>query len=335
MFAEVPLFPEQASTSAERVDALFFFLFAVTGFFTVLIATLVIYFAVKYRRRSHAVRPPRIVGSLRLEVFWTVIPFLLSMVMFVWGASVFFHLSRPPDDSMEVFVVGKQWMWKVQHPGGQREINELHVPVGTPVKLTLTSEDVIHDFFVPAFRVKVDVLPGRYVHTWFRPTKPGRYHLFCSQYCGTNHSGMVGTVIVQRPSDYREWLDSHAEGSLALEGRKLFLHYQCASCHSADARARAPVLEELFGQQVRLRDGRTVLADETYLRESILQPDAKIVAGFEPIMPTYQGQIDEEDIIKLIAFIKGLGPGQTPRRVDSADPPANKPNLLDLPVRQP
>src|SRR5262249_28224007 len=244
MLAQIQLFPEQASTSAERVDRLFFFLLAVTGFFSVLIATLVIYFAVRYRRRSPTQKPARITGSLKLEVFWTVVPFALAMIMFVWGVDVYFYLSRPPDDAIEVYVVGKQWMWKIQHPEGQREINELHIPRGQSVKLTLISEDVIHDFFVPAFRTKVDVLPGRYVQTWFHATKTGRYHLFCSQYCGANHSGMVGTVVVQEPEEYAAWLDARAEGGLALEGRKLFLKHQCVSCHSADARARAPVLED-------------------------------------------------------------------------------------------
>src|SRR5439155_2526322 len=218
--------------------------------------------------------------------FWTVVPFVIAMFMFVWGVELFFHLARPPDDALEIYVVAKQWMWKLQHPLGQREINELHVPRDQAIKLTLISEDVIHDFFVPAFRTKVDVLPGRYVSTWFRPSKRGQYHLFCSQYCGTNHSGTIGTVIVQEPHEYQAWLNSHAEGSLALEGRKLFLKYQCVSCHSADAQARAPVLEGLYRQPVQLQDGRTVLADETYLRESILKPDAKIVAGYQPIMPT-------------------------------------------------
>ncbi|HEV3202823.1 MAG TPA: cytochrome c oxidase subunit II [Gemmataceae bacterium] len=335
MFAEIPLFPEQASTSAQRVDGLLFFLLGVSGFFSLLIAGLVIFFSVKYRRRSAADRPPRITGSIKLEIFWSVVPLGITLVMFFWGASVFFHLSRPPDNALEVYVVGKQWMWKMQHPDGQREINELHVPIGQPVKLILTSEDVIHDFFVPAFRTKVDVLPGRYVQTWFQATKTGQYHLFCSQYCGTNHSGMVGTVIVQEPTEYYRWLNNRAEGSLALEGRKLFLKYQCVSCHSADAGARGPVLEGLFGRQVHLQNGQTVLADETYIRESILKPDAKIVAGFEAIMPPFQGQINEDEIIALIAFIKALAPGQTPPRIERAAPPADRPNILDIPVRQP
>src|SRR5437667_1515883 len=261
MFADSYFFPEQASTAAERVDALLAFLVAVTGFFTVLVAGLVIVFAIKYRRRSEAERPPPIPGSLKLEAFWTVIPLAIALVLFVWGARVFFDIAQPPDDAMEIYVVGKQWMWKIQHPGGQREINELHVPVGQPVKLTMISEDVIHDFFVPAFRVKADVRPGSYSHIWFQATKVGKHRLFCAQYCGTNHSGMVGSVFVMEREDYQRWLRDRAEGSMALEGRKLFQKLQCIACHSADARARGPVLEGLYGQRVTLRDGGTVLAD--------------------------------------------------------------------------
>jgi cytochrome c oxidase subunit 2 len=301
---------------------LYFFLLAVSGFFAVLIAGLVIVFAVKYRRRSDAERPRPIAGSIGLEMVWTSIPFGLAMVMFVWGASVFFAIRRPPDDAEEVFVVAKQWMWKVQHLGGQREINELHVPAGRPVRLRLISEDVIHDFFVPAFRVKVDVLPGRYATLWFEATKPGTYHFFCAQYCGTNHSRMVGHVIVMEPARFQAWLNSRAEGSPALEGRKLFMKFRCVACHSASARARAPVLEELLGQQVPLRDGGTVTADKSYLRESILTPKAKVVAGFEPIMPTFQGQISEEELLRIIAFIKSLQRGQTPVRTEDAEPPS-------------
>jgi len=321
MFAELPLFPDQASIQAEKVDALFFFLVAVTGAVAVLVTVLIIYFAVRYRRRPNVPSPPRILGSVWLETVWSVVPFLIFLVMFAWGAQVYFVLTRPPEDALEVYVVGKQWMWKIQHPEGHREINKLHVHVGKPIKLTLTSEDVIHDFSVPAFRTKIDVLPGRYVHTWFRATKPGRYHLFCAQYCGTNHAGMTGSVVVMEPAEYEQWLNSRAEGSLALEGRKLFLKLQCVSCHSADSRARAPVLENLFGRPVHLRDGRTVTADEGYIRESILKPQAKVVAGWEPIMPTFEGQVDEEDLIKLIEYVKSLRPGQTPVRTEEAAPP--------------
>jgi cytochrome c oxidase subunit 2 len=327
MLAQVPLFPEQASTLAGRVDALFFFLVAVTGGMALLISVLVIYFAVKYRRRAEGEATPRIAGSMRLELFWTITPMFIFIIMFVWGASVYTAATRPPEDALEVFAVGKQWMWKFQHPDGQREINELHVPVGRPIKLTLISEDVIHDFFVPAFRTKVDVLPGRYVHTWFEATRAGDFHLFCSQYCGTNHAGMVGWVRVMEPSAYEAWLNSKVEGSLALQGRKLFLKLQCITCHSADAHARAPVLEDLYRATVTLSDGRTWLADDAYLRESILYPRAKIVQGWQPIMPTFKGQVNEEELIQLIAYIKSLQRGQTPVRTEDFPPPLGAPTM--------
>jgi cytochrome c oxidase subunit 2 len=228
-----------------------------------------------------------------------------------------------------MYVVAKQWMWKFQHPDGQREINELHVPAGRPVKLLLTSEDVIHSFFVPAFRVHMDVLPGRerFTSVWFQATRLGSHHLFCSQYCGTNHSGMIGEVIVMEPEAYEEWLRLHAEGSAALQGRKVFLKYRCISCHSADQNARAPVLEELYGKPVHLRDGRTVIADSDYIRESILDPAAKIVAGYENIMPTFKGQVSEEEIVQLITFIRALRRGETPRRVEEYPPPVTTPEI--------
>lgn len=229
---------------------------------------------------------------------------------------------RPPDDAMEIHVVGKQWMWKVQHLGGQREINQLHVPVGRPIKLTLTSQDVIHGFYVPAFRIHHDVLPNRYVTLWFEATKPGRYHLFCTQYCGTNHARMIGEIIVMEQIEFQAWLAQGPDGSLASEGRKLFQKLQCVSCHSGDAKSRAPVIEGIYNREVVLQDGRKVRADEAYLRESILNPDAKIVAGFQPIMPTYAGQVNEEEILQLITFLKALGPGQTPRRTEDFEPPS-------------
>jgi cytochrome c oxidase subunit II len=333
MFAQVQLFPDQASTNAASVDTLFLFLCAITAAMAILIAVLVIGFALRYRRRSDADQTPRIVGSLRLELFWSITPLFVFAVIFFWGASVYLSLTRPPDDAIEVYVVGKQWMWKLQHQGGQREINELHVPVNQPVKLILTSEDVIHDFFVPAFRTKVDVLPGRYVTTWFQATKIDDYHLFCAQYCGTMHSRMVGTIHVLSEEDYKTWLDQHAEGSLALKGRKLFLKLQCVSCHSGDAKARAPNLEGLYGQTVYLQNGPPVLADDAYLHESILRPRAKIVAGWQPIMPSYDGQLadptedltQEEALIQLLAYIQSLGPNRTPVRTEEFPPPAVNP----------
>jgi cytochrome c oxidase subunit 2 len=326
MFAQMSFLPEQASAVAGKVDALFLFLLALTGAVALGVTVLIIGFAIRYRRRQGAEpATPRIMGSTWMEVLWSTVPMVIFVGIFVWGAQIYLTMAQPPDDALEIYVVAKQWMWKMQHPQGQREINELHVPLGRPVKLTLTSEDVIHDFFVPAFRTKIDVLPGRYEHVWFQPTKTGRYRIYCAQYCGTNHSGMKGYVDVMEPADFDAWLNNRAEGSLALEGRKLFLKLQCITCHSANSRAKAPVLENLYGQMVSLRGGQAVLADDNYLRESILAPQAKVVLGWEPIMPTFRGQLDEEDLIKLIAFIKSLGPGQTPVRTEDAEPPIAPP----------
>jgi cytochrome c oxidase subunit 2 len=334
MFGEVAFYPTQASTTAHSVDMLVWFLFGVCGAVGLLVATLLIGFAIRYRRRPGGGPPGPMPGNTPLEVFWTVTPMLIFVVFFIWGATVYFNAYRAPDDSQVVYVVAKQWMWKFQHPEGQREIDELHVPAGRPVKLLLTSEDVIHSFFVPAFRVHMDVLPGRYTTVWFTATEPGEYHLFCSQYCGTGHAGMIGKVVVQPPEEYQQWLQYHAEGSLALQGRKIFLKYRCISCHSANENARAPVLEALFGKTVRLRDGRTVRADEAYIRQSVLDPGAKIVAGYENIMPTFEGQLDEEEIIKLIAFLEALGPGETPDRVEQYPPPGGTPPI-ETPEKKP
>jgi cytochrome c oxidase subunit 2 len=307
MWTGTPLFPESASTIATRVDLLYFFLLAVSIFFSLLIAGSIVFFAVKYHRRRHDAIGEQIHGSMILEIAWTGIPFLITMVIFVWGASVYFAMARPPGETLNIYVVGKQWMWKFQHLDGQREINELHVPVGRAVKLITTSEDVIHDFFVPAFRMKADVIPGRYVSIWFQPTKPGRYHLFCAEYCGTRHSGMIGEVVVMEPSEYQAWLSGGApEGSLASTGAKLFADLACNTCHRPDAQGRGPVLEGLFGKTVRLQSGETVTVDEAYVRESILTPSAKITAGFQPIMPTFQGLVTEEQLLALIEYVKSL-----------------------------
>jgi cytochrome c oxidase subunit II len=292
---------------ATRVDSLYFFLIGITAFFSLLIAGLILAYAIKFRRRTPDGIGATIHGGLMLEITWSVIPFLITMVLFVWGASVFFAMSRPPDETLNVYVVGKQWMWKFQHLDGQREINELHVPVGRAVKLIMTSEDVIHDVFVPAFRVKADVIPGRYTNLWFTPTKPGTYHLFCAEYCGTRHSGMVGQVVVMEPNDYQTWLSGGAgEGSLASAGQKLFNDLACNTCHRPDAQGRGPVLQNLFGKTVELASGERIVADEAYIRESILNPQAKITAGYQPIMPTFQGQVTEEGLLELIEYVKTL-----------------------------
>jgi cytochrome c oxidase subunit 2 len=307
MWSGIPLFPERASTMAFRVDALYFFLIGITIFFSLLIAGAIIYYAVRFHRRRPDQVGATIHGGMVLEIAWSVIPFLITMVIFVWGASVFFAMSRPPEDTLNIYVVGKQWMWKMQHLDGQREINELHVPMGRPVKLIMTSEDVIHDFFVPAFRMKADVIPGRYTTIWFEPTKPGRYHLFCAEYCGTRHSGMIGSVVVMGPTEYQAWLSGGApEGSLASTGAKLFQDLACNTCHRPDAQGRGPVLEGLFGKTVELQNGTRVPADEAYVRESILTPAAKVAAGFQPIMPAFQGLVTEEQLLALIEYVKSL-----------------------------
>jgi len=306
----IPFLPENASSFAGEFDALFFTLVGLSVFFVALIAGLEVYFAVKYRRRSPGEIPPKTATSFALEAAWIGIPFLICLGIFVWGASLYYRIYSAPKATMEIYVTAKQWMWRFQHAGGQREINELHVPLGNRVKLTMTSEDVIHSFFVPAFRVKADVLPGqgRYRVIWFEPTKPGRYQLFCAEYCGTNHSGMIGWVEVMRPQEFQAWLGAGgAEGSMASSGQKLFQQLPCATCHKPDGRGRCPVLEGLFGKQVLLQDGRTVTADGDYIRESILDPKAKIVASYEPIMPNFTGLLSEEQIAQLIAYIKSIG----------------------------
>ncbi len=302
----LPLFPEQASTNAASVDQLYFFLLALAAFFTLLVAAMVITFAVKYRRRSPDDRPARIHGSIQLELAWTIIPLLLSLVAFYWGAKVYFDLSRPPDNTMDIWIVGKQWMWKAQHLEGVREINELHVPVGRPVRLTLATEDVIHSFYVPAFRVKMDVVPGRYTTLWFEATKPGRYHLFCAEYCGTKHSGMIGEIVVMEPADFQEWLGGGPKLDLAAQGEKLFTELACVTCHQAGPTQRGPALAGIFGKPVQLVGGGTALVDDNYLRESILNPTARVMAGYDPIMPVFQGLVTEEALQALITHIKAL-----------------------------
>jgi cytochrome c oxidase subunit 2 len=305
MLNNFPLWPEQASTMAGRVDALYIFLLIVTGMMTLLIFICLIYFAARFRYRP-GVRAEQIEGSTPLEITWSTIPFLVFMVIFAWGAVVYFKERTPPDDATEVYVVAKQWMWKLEHAEGQREINELHVPVGRDVKLIMTSQDVIHSFFIPAFRIKQDVLPGRYTVEWFRATKPGVYHLFCAEYCGTQHSGMVGDIVVQEPAQYEAWMNGGSTGPLSATGEKIFAELGCVTCHRTGAEGRGPNLQGVFGKPVQLEDGRTVTADENYLRECILDPGAKRVKGFQPIMPTFQGLVSEEQVNALVAYIKSI-----------------------------
>ena len=300
--------PTDASRSADQVDHLYFFLTGLTLFFTFLIFATIFYFMIKYRRRSEEERPPKTQDSKILELTWIVIPSLICVLVFLWGSSLFFAAARPPQGAMEIFVVGKQWMWHLQHPEGQREINQLHIPVDVPVRLTMTSEDVIHDLFVPAFRMKMDVVPGRYTSEWFEASKPGSYHLFCAQYCGTLHSGMTGTIEVMTPADYAEWLrDNSVTESMVQMGQQLFTRLGCDTCHLADGSGAGPALQGRFGNQVSLRDGQNRVMDEAYVRQSILDPSSLPLPDYRPVMPTFRGQVSEEQILQLIAYIKSLG----------------------------
>ena len=307
-----PLFPDVASTVASGVDYLYFFLTAVSAFFTALIFVLILYFAVKYRRgpgrRAEQLPADQEHRGIPLEIAWTVVPFVITLVMFTWGSSLYIANSRVPDQAMNIYVVGRQWMWKIQHPNGRREINELHVPIGQPVKLTLASQDVIHSFYIPAFRVKQDVVPGRYVTMWFQPTRAGEYHLFCAEYCGTYHSGMIGRVVVMQPEEFQKWLGGVTEESPVQTGEKLFTDFNCVNCHATGARQRCPQLGGLYGSDVQLEGGGTAKFDEAYIRESIINPTAKIVRGYPAVMPTYRGQISEEQLLDLAAYIKSLTP---------------------------
>ncbi|MEM9290910.1 MAG: cytochrome c oxidase subunit II [Acidobacteriota bacterium] len=308
MLENMPLFPEQASTIAHEVDALYLVAVGISVFFSVLIFAAAIAFALKFKRKSedHVGTPEK--SSLALEITWSVIPLIIALGLFAWGTKVFIHASKPPADAVEYFAVGKQWMWKFQHPNGYREINDFHVPAGVPIKVTVTSEDVIHDLFFPSFRVKTDAVPGRYNTVWFEATKPGKYHLFCAEYCGAEHSRMIGSIYVMEANEYEQWLDdrpSAGKPSVA-SGQQLFENLACATCHRFDSGPRGPALRDLEGSEVRLADGSKIKRSDTYLREAILNPGAKIVAGFDALMPPYQGQLSEEQLLTLIQYIKTI-----------------------------
>jgi cytochrome c oxidase subunit 2 len=300
------LFPVEASGIAPYVDALYFFLVAMTIFGTTFVAILLLVFSVRYRREKNPVAT-QIEGSTLLEATWTIIPLAIFLVTFVWGALLYFRIYDPPTNAMNIYIVGKQWMWKAEHPGGQHEINALHVPTGKPIQLTMISQDVFHSFSIPDFRIKREVIPGRYSTVWFEATQVGTYHIFCTQYCGTQHSGMVGEVTVMTPGDYKKWLEQSNSGqSLAQNGERLFASMGCNSCHNGTAAARGPSLAGVYGSKLTLTDGRQILVDDAYLRNAILNPSEHVTAGFAPIMPTYQGQISEDGLIDLVEFIKNM-----------------------------
>ena len=301
----LPLWPDSASTLSGQVDALYIYLLLVAGVMTTLIFLAVTVFAIVYRRKP-GTEAHQIEGSTVLEISWSIIPFGVMLTFFIWGAVIYFQERTPPADATEVYVVAKQWMWKIEHMEGQREINELHVPTGQNIKLIMTSQDVIHSFYVPAFRLKQDVLPGRYTTLWFKATKPGRYHLFCAEYCGTMHSGMGGDIVVMEPQEYAKWLATGSGAPLQETGKELFSSLGCSTCHRSDTQGRGPNLAGIYNKPVLLEDGRTVTADENYVRESILNPTAKIVSGFKPIMPTFQGIVTDEQLNALVAYVKSL-----------------------------
>jgi cytochrome c oxidase subunit 2 len=324
--SQLPIYPEQASNFAPHVDALMLAITGVCVFFAAGITIAIIVFFFKYHRKvPDAIGIPTHEDS-RLEAAWISVPLILSLAVFGWGAVVYVDYRNAPHDTLDVYVIGKQWMWKLQQPNGLKEINELHVPVDRNVRLIMASEDVIHDFFVPAFRVKMDVVPGHYNTMWFRPTKAGRYHFFCSQYCGTNHAIMGGWVTVMEPSDYAAWLSGSMGGSTnpVVAGEKLFVEKACSTCHVADGSGRSPSLNGMYGAQVLLADGSIIVADEAYIRESILVPNAKIVAGYQPLMPSFQGQLTEEQIFALTAYIKSLQSQPVPAKGSGIAPPAGK-----------
>ncbi|MCO6437586.1 MAG: cytochrome c oxidase subunit II [Phycisphaerae bacterium] len=325
------MLPERAAEGAREVDAVFLSLIAMALFFVLLVGLLILRFSIKYRAGSRADRSGRVQKTWRWEVTWTIIPGLIGLAIFIWSGWVFFDVTQPPRNARTIYVVGKQWMWKIQHPDGPEEINELHLARGQPVKLLLRSQDVIHSFYIPAFRVKQDALPGRYTSMWFTPNKTGAFHLFCAEYCGTEHSQMRGTVYVMEPEAFQLWRSSASPkdkapnmpgtpgAPLAITGQGTFFDFGCNACHTPSARVIAPQLDGLFGQQIRLRDGSLITADEQYIRESILDPNAKIAAGYAypSLMPTYKGQISESEMRDLIQFIQDLrdgwpGKGETP-----------------------
>lgn len=327
-----PLFPEGASNHAASVDTLYFVLITLTLVFVLPITFTLFYFAIKYHRSHNANRAGPKTGNLKVELAWTFGPFVLSMIIFCWSAYLYARVyGAAPPDAIEIYVIGKQWMWKAQHPQGKRENNELHVPIGVPIRIIATSQDVIHSFFIPAFRIKRDVLPGRYTSLWFEATQVGEYHLFCAEYCGTEHAKMIGTITVMQLNDYQAWLQAEpdpliepiapdtsseamqdaveeidVQGPMAVQGARLFQQHACISCHRLDGSGVGPTLVGLYGSQIRFLDSEVVTADENYIRESILKPQARVLPGYQPIMPTFEGQLNEEELNELIAYIKSL-----------------------------
>jgi cytochrome c oxidase subunit II len=320
MLSSIPIFPPQASSFAADVDKLYFLILGVTSFFAIAVVIFVAIFAIKYQDHTGTQVGAPIHGSIPLELAWSFIPFVIAIGIFAYATIVYFELVRPPAETLQVYSTGKRWMWRFQHLNGRSEINELHVPKGRPVKVTFTSEDVLHSLYFPTFRVKADAIPGRYSEIWFEPTMTGDFHMFCAEYCGTSHSGMIGRVVVMEPRDYQAWLSGSDGQPLAVRGQQLFNQLACVTCHLNDGTGRGPSLAGVPGSKVELANGTGVVADDGYIRESILTPQAKLVSGFQPVMPTFQGLVNEEGVMALIEYIKSL-----PAPVRTATAPAARP----------
>jgi cytochrome c oxidase subunit 2 len=300
--------PPEASAHAAQVDLLAGSFAALVFLLAAPVFALIVYFGIRYRRGSAADRSARSRSNVWLETSWSLIPFLLMLGFFGWGTALFFRLHEPPPDPLVVHVVARQWMWKFQHEGGQREINALHVPVNRPIELRMISQDVIHSLYLPALRIKQDVLPGRYASIWFQANRSGIYPLRCAEFCGADHSGMGGSFVVMTPTAYAAWLDrSRVDRDLAAQGAQLFRRFGCSGCHGAGSSVHAPPLAGLYGSPVPLADGRVVKADEQYVRDSIVQPNRDIAAGYAAIMPTFGNLLDEGQLVALTAYVKSLG----------------------------
>jgi cytochrome c oxidase subunit 2 len=309
------LLPEDGAQSAARLDSLALCLLLLTGAVAVGVLACVIGFAVRYRAGAEADRSNPPTEKEAIEIAWTLTPLALFLGIYAWAAVDYVKLYQPPADATPVFVVAKQWMWKAQHRNGRREVGELHLPLGRPVQLVMTSEDVIHSFYVPAFRIKQDVVPGRYTSISFTPSRVGEYHLFCTEFCGTDHALMQGKIVVQQPADFARWLtEGPRQPGMAQRGFALYRAYGCSGCHDAGSTVHAPSLTGLLGRPVQLQDGRALRADEAYVRDSILVPDKDIVAGYAPIMPSFAGKIGEEELMAIIEYIRETGHADTTER---------------------
>jgi cytochrome c oxidase subunit 2 len=303
------LMPTAASTIAGRTDALFFSLLGVSAAMALLLTVLAVVFCIRYRKGSNVSRRNAPDHANGLEWTWTVAPLLAFIGLYLWGAYDYSALTRPPGDAMPVFVVAKQWVWTLEHANGVREIDELHIPVGKPVRLLMSSQDVIHSFYVPEFRIKQDVVPGRYTSIWFTATRAGTYHLLCAEFCGTDHASMAGGIVAMPPEQFSQWLAQGRNGpDLIARGYRLFREHGCAGCHDARSSVHAPSLEHLFGRRIFLQEGRAVIADETYIRDSIIEPTKDVVAGYAPIMPSFAGQFSESDLMALVQYLRSDGP---------------------------